>query len=674
LFSRQENIERREAHFHTALRLESMEAVQRNSQWSLPFQPKIQRVTLHWIKIRRGEQEINQADLQKMRLLEREEGLERLVITGHFTALLLLEDVRPGDVIESCYTIETHPRLLADHYGSFFHLLPGVAVAVYQYSVQFKTGRPMKWKASGNDLKPVESVENEDTRWVWTGADQAGDRVEKHTPSWHLAPPWMQVSDCPDWGTVGTAVARAWQEVPEDEAVTEVAKGLAAGGDDVLVQIAKAVEFVQDEFRYLSVNIEFGGQVPQPPGVVLRKRYGDCKDLTFLLVHILRRLWVTARPILVHSQLRKSVGEVLPMLGFNHVIVEFEVQGQTRWVDGVIKRQGGGALNRFVPHYGLGLPVDVQGGGLIEEPPVTGRTDHYELTETMLLDTSGAASHLSVLLVTKGVHADGLRQQFQTQGPVEFARNRLQFHNSRFVRAERAGDIQHRDDRAANEFTLAEVYVINGFLHNTSKPGLQQFVYPCHLVTSTLVKPELTPRTAPFGLPYPCNVVHVITIFLSTQRKRDVTRISVGNDYINFNRQMEINRGHWSLTLKFSTRAEAVPPERMDDYRAKVEEIWKNSGLVLNVLAGHAHPFKPRNFGALPAPVVKLPPIVPQLKPGAVAAVNTGEAASPDDLDDSRPRHRRHSRAEMMGRGRLTITLIAIGLLVALMVIMLAML
>jgi len=54
----------------------------------------------------------------------------------------------------------------------------------------------------------------------------------------------------------------------------------------------------------------------------------------FLLVHSAQTLGIPARPILVNTQLRKSMAAMLPMDGlFNHVVVEYEVHGETRWVD-----------------------------------------------------------------------------------------------------------------------------------------------------------------------------------------------------------------------------------------------------------------------------------------------------------------------------------------------------
>src|ERR1700729_1798355 len=115
LFDRQIHAELRQDFFHGAIRLESMEAVQRQSQWQVAFEPRTQSVNFHFTKIHRGETCFDHLILDKGRLLQREEGLQRFVIDGWYTFLLVLEDVRPGDVLEWAFTITTEPRLLSEY-------------------------------------------------------------------------------------------------------------------------------------------------------------------------------------------------------------------------------------------------------------------------------------------------------------------------------------------------------------------------------------------------------------------------------------------------------------------------------------------------------------------------------------------------------------------------------
>jgi len=95
LIDNQIHAERHESFVRQVIRLETMEAVQHWSQWRLQFEPKRQLITLHSLKIRRGQNEIDQSNLEKAHFLQREEGLERFEIHGWFTLLMILKMCAP---------------------------------------------------------------------------------------------------------------------------------------------------------------------------------------------------------------------------------------------------------------------------------------------------------------------------------------------------------------------------------------------------------------------------------------------------------------------------------------------------------------------------------------------------------------------------------------------------
>jgi len=67
--------------------------------------------------------------------MQREEGLDRFVIMGWFTLLMVLDDVRAGDILEFSYTIETQSSLFPDLGAYFFTLPQGVPVGSYYFGV-----------------------------------------------------------------------------------------------------------------------------------------------------------------------------------------------------------------------------------------------------------------------------------------------------------------------------------------------------------------------------------------------------------------------------------------------------------------------------------------------------------------------------------------------------------
>src|SRR5207237_381924 len=134
-------------------------------------------------------------------------------------------------------------------------------------------------------------------------------------------PAWIQISDCPDWQVIAQAFAAAWSGWSDDQALGSIVAEIESSGDDLADRADRAIRLVQDDYRYLSVNLDLGGYVPTPPGVVTRRRFGDCKDLSLLLSEILKRLGIEARPVLVASRLGKTVAEMLPMAGlFDHAV------------------------------------------------------------------------------------------------------------------------------------------------------------------------------------------------------------------------------------------------------------------------------------------------------------------------------------------------------------------
>ncbi|MEI9959956.1 MAG: DUF3857 domain-containing protein [Limisphaerales bacterium] len=241
--------ERHETFIHQAIRLETMEAVQHWSQWRLQFEPKTQLVTVHSLKIRRAGSEIDQSNLEKAHLLQREEGLERFVIHGWFTLLIVLEDVRPGDILEFSYTIETQSGLFPEHGGYFFSLPQAVSVGKYHFAVQFSSTRQRRWKSSTADLRPREILENGMTFWEWSGENYVGLKPEPNTPTWHISYPWIQVSDFQDWQTVASGISKAWITESADETIATIIREIEDKEPDLSSRIEKAIRLVQDECR-----------------------------------------------------------------------------------------------------------------------------------------------------------------------------------------------------------------------------------------------------------------------------------------------------------------------------------------------------------------------------------------------------------------------------------------
>ena len=156
-------------------------------RWRLQFEPKFQVVKLHSLLVSRGSAEIDQSNLEKAHLLQREEGLERFVIEGWPTLLVVREDVRPGDILDFSYTIESRQQIFPEQGAYFFSLPRAASTGQFRFAVRFAPARQRRWKSSSPNLAPSEVVNEGLVRWEWSGKSHVEKLPEANSPPWHVA-------------------------------------------------------------------------------------------------------------------------------------------------------------------------------------------------------------------------------------------------------------------------------------------------------------------------------------------------------------------------------------------------------------------------------------------------------------------------------------------------------
>ena len=575
LIDRQFRVLGNERHERIARCLKTGQAVQEAAQWRLDFDPATQRVLIHSIAVRRAGQCLEQADAGRLRFLQREENLDRFVVDGRVTVVLLVEDVRVGDILDVSYTVQTTPRLLRENFWMFTVVPAQVPLRAFHVSVRYPTSRPIKWKHSEDEFAPSFKKIEDESEWHWQLSEVRPREIELGVPSSHFVNPWFQVSDCESWAQVATGVCAAWTENFDEPEFVEAANQIAAGATTTAECVNRALVFVQDEIRYLSLTSVLGGQIPASPGVVLRRRFGDCKDKAFLAVHLLRRLGVSARAVLVSSALRQTVDRMLPMPdAFDHVVVEYDLSGKRRWVDVTLPMQGGSALTRAVSDFRTGLPVSAGTTELERIASVTSLGDLHELRETFMIDTGGRPSGLKVMLKAAGAEADNLRREFLLEGEEAVTRKREQFYRQFFPDIRRIGALEWRDDRARNELVIADMFE----LRSATVPGREAqscvFEYRAHLIQSVLGFSDTGARKQPFAVRYPCQVHHWIEVE-SPALEGAQPQTTAGRDSA-FRFSCDFNRHYGKIVAHYSLRtlADNVKPERFDQFKTKIREIW----------------------------------------------------------------------------------------------------
>jgi hypothetical protein len=580
LLDRQYHAELGECFHRTVRRLETMQAVDEAAQWRLDFDPATQSVTVHSLTVRRADAAVNHAQGAQFRFLHRDNRLESVVLNGWMVAVVLIQDIRVGDILDVSYTVKSTPRFLTRRFWMLEAVPPHPALHIYHASVRFATVRNMRWTGNNAEFSPAAELDSTETVWNWELKNPTVPPAEPGIPWWYCVTPRLQVTDCESWEEVSRSMAALWHEDFRDPVLVGLAKEISTGFANPEARAERALTLVQDEIRHVEMNTAPCEQSPALPGTVLRRRFGDSKDKSYLLVHLLRLLGIAARPVLVHTLLRKTIGEFLPAPDvFNHVVVEYAIGDEHRWVDATLPQQGGGALGRSLPDYGWGLPLGPGVANLEPVFPPPNANDRYELREIFLLDTSGLPSRLEISLTATGIHADELRRSFAMEGADAVAERRESFYKQMYPEIRRIVPIAWRDDRGNNTVVLSELYHLPGAVTRNFDGKTCSFQHNAHLVHSILGFPALEKRHCPLHLEHPCNIEQIIEVESPALPTSNEPVFARPNQTFHFVRESKLLFYRWTFHYKLKTLTDTVTPKQYRAHRLNILAVWPSTQL-----------------------------------------------------------------------------------------------
>ncbi|MBL0968162.1 MAG: DUF3857 domain-containing protein [Brevundimonas sp.] len=395
----------------------------------LVWSPASQEVTVHHVRLIRGDETIDVLATQSFETLRREENLALATLDGRLTAVLQPAGLRVGDILDVAYTLTSRDPVVGDFPAQATELNLPLGVGHQRFRASWPADMPMAVQASNNWTSlPIRrsggyasiEVSRDDTQPILVPYDVPGRMGAVNR---------IELSAFRNWAEVATSLAplysRARQIAPDSPLHAEIAR-IRALSDDPAVQTAAALRLVQDEVRYVALLMGEGALVPASADETWARRFGDCKGKTALLLALLDGLGISAEPAAASLMAGDGVDERLPSVGaFDHVLVRASVEGQTYWLDGT--RIGDRRLEDIQPPLvRWALPLIAEGGALeaVEiRPPETpqeeiliafdasaGQHAPAALTATMIMRGPEAAMAAGQIgLVTAAQRDQGLR-------------------------------------------------------------------------------------------------------------------------------------------------------------------------------------------------------------------------------------------------------------------------
>jgi hypothetical protein len=554
-----------------ARRVLSPSGVQNASELELDFDPSFERLIIHHIDVVRGNLRIDSLEPDEIRVIEKEDDSDSRIYDGQRTALLFLKDVRPGDVIDYAWSIEGNNPLLGGRYTDEYDLSSGVPTRRIRHRLLWPAGRPLQWRGGDPEI-----VMDGDTQvLVWERRDVPALDVEDEIPSWYE--PWeaIQVSEFASWKEVASwADALFVLDARSSAEVKDLAARIVAENATRDQALTAAIRFVQDEVRYLGIEMGRNSHEPHQPWETLESRWGDCKDKTLLLVALLRELGLEAHPALVNTRLEHRLGEKLPSpFLFDHVIAQVIDRGHTYWVDGTISDQGGTLATIETPSDGLALIVDAHTTALTKiVPNAKGET---VVEQTYTTTDYAKPTLLTVKTTFTGAEADAARSQLATLSLEDYAQERINALAFDQAKIEADGMPRVTDDRLKNVIVVTEKYRVPELW------GDGDWSWYPRALGAHLTRPETMIRSMPLAFTHPLNVRQTVTF--NFPEKLDLRKSTSVTETPAFRYEYSVDTNGKTVMIRQSLRslADAVAARDVPDHLTKLSAIWSEIGFRL---------------------------------------------------------------------------------------------
>ena len=407
-----------EHYLHSVVSIADASKISSSSQYLFDLRPGSEQVVLHACHIYRDGKTINALDPENIRAMQRETSLEQQVVNNQITVEVTIDDLRTGDTIEFKRTIidtvgehPVHGRFYREtHWLTWQAPVREQRIRIVNDTAHAIVTQKIKSGCEENIKDRLLPGESFDQTWM----DIQSQVFTSELPNWYW-PDCMIFTTENTWGEVSQYMHRYYIDQRGADAPLDVSEieGIDWSGTPADT-ITRVIRFVQDEIRYRGESHGIYSHTPRDPQTTLRKRAGDCKDKSYLLVALLRHIGIKANPALVNTRLTDAIAMLQPSPTlFDHMIVHFEYQGQSRFVDATLQKQGGDINNRARLPFKKTLLLNAEENAL-QDIPFDQSIDVYKITHE--LDVTDVQNKLPELKISRRLlseRADNMRYYFQ---------------------------------------------------------------------------------------------------------------------------------------------------------------------------------------------------------------------------------------------------------------------
>jgi hypothetical protein len=258
-----------------------------------------------------------------------------------------------------------------------------VAVEKSNITIEVPLGYKLRYKAFNYDKEPIIKATDKFQEYHWEITGYKPIKTEYYSPGWRqitpvimMAPSEFMIEDykgrMTDWKELGLFQAslnkgRDLLPVTVKQKVGEIVKKAATKKE----KVHRLYQYLQQNTRYISIQLGVGGWRPFEAEYVASKAYGDCKALSNYMFSLLKEAGILSYYTLIKAgNNEEDIVVDFPSRQFNHVILCVPDGKDTIWLECTSQTTPPGYMGKFTGNRHA-LLITEEGGKLVRTPEYT---------------------------------------------------------------------------------------------------------------------------------------------------------------------------------------------------------------------------------------------------------------------------------------------------------------
>lgn len=319
------------------------------------------------------------------------------VYSNAMVKMITMPEVNVGSVIEYRVVIESRGSQIKNAFWEELSLAPSVPIKLFKITLILPKKLDIQYKEFNLSHKPKITRNHAAVTYAW----EIPDAYDERKPEDYTPPPGVEdviegveFSSIKSWKDISdwwySLVRKNLKITPDIEAAAEKA---IAGRADLKDKVRAILEYIQDNFRYVSMSLGQHSLEPHPTDEIFKNKYGDCKDLALLCVAMFKVAGIESNAALFRDEFSiTDPKHDLPMPTlFDHVIVLVkDDRGGSFYVDPQLK---GFDIGEYPLYYQNAYTfIITEDGGRFERLPMFSEQRTYSRKDiNTVINSDGSA-------------------------------------------------------------------------------------------------------------------------------------------------------------------------------------------------------------------------------------------------------------------------------------------